>query len=55
VEAFDSDEVTWADGVGDTNGEAFYRAAADAVTNSIFRTSLAAAATSERPPIESEN
>lgn len=33
---YSRDSVTWADGIGDTQGEALYRVAADALTNSIL-------------------
>jgi hypothetical protein len=36
AQRFVQDHVVWADGVGDTQGESFYRAAADAVSNSIL-------------------
>jgi len=37
VSRFSKSAVVWADGVGDTQGEMFYRVAADALTNSILR------------------
>jgi len=39
---FSKSAVVWADGVGDTQGEMFYRAAADALTNSVLPDELGA-------------
>lgn len=47
AQAFDPDEVAWADGVGVTSGEAVYRAAADAVADSIFPDEPGSRTTSE--------